>query len=84
MSLFYKPKHHTPRFTISFQWFHDVMNFIYDETIWYIKWWGHLVVNFFHKLYQFGDWLLAVIVDFIDKHDKFWDSFESKEKRNVD
>ena len=78
MNLFYRSKHWKPRFphTISFQWFHNTMNFIIDETIWYLKWWGHLVINFFRLLYRFGELILEGACKLIDKHDKFWDKFD--------
>ena len=78
MGLFYKPKHHTPRFQIPWDTIHAVLNFIVDETVWYILWWGSFIASIFRKLYQFGEWIVQTGIKLIDRHDEFWDKIEDK------
>lgn len=60
--------------------FHAVMNFVIEETVWYLTWWFELIVKFFHKLYQFGEWILESTAKLIDLNDRFWDWFEDQFK----
>ena len=43
---------------------------IWNEIIWYIKWWGN-------KFYSFGEWILGTSIKLIDLHDQFWDEIEA-------
>ena len=76
MSLFYKPKHHKKRFNIRWDIIHNVFNFIVDETIWYILWWGKFIWSIFQNLYTFGEWILRQAIKSIDWFDRFWDEVE--------
>ena len=78
MNLFYKPKHHRKRFNIRWDIIHDVLNFIVDETVWYILWWGKFIWSIFQKLYQLGEWILQKGIKLINHHDEFWDKIENK------
>ena len=78
MNLFYKPKHHRKRFNIRWDIIHDVLNFIVDETVWYILWWGKFIWSIFQKLYQFGEWIIHISIKTIDWFDRFWDKVEDK------
>ena len=40
--------------------------------------WVCVIALFFHKLYGFGDWILATAVKLIDAHDQFWEEIEQK------
>ena len=51
---------------------------IWGELVWYFKWWVCVIALFFHKLYGFGDWILATTVKLIDAHDQFWEEIERK------
>lgn len=51
---------------------------IWGELVWYFKWWVCVIALFFHKLYGFGDWILATAVKLIDAHDQFWEEIEHK------
>ena len=65
MNLFYKPKHLKKQIKPK-----PVLTFIYSETTWYMKWWKGFIVSIFHKLYEFGEWMLAKshwLIDYIDE-----------------
>lgn len=71
MGLFYKPKHMKKKYNLSFDKFHAIMNFVIEETVWYIIWWFCFIVNIFQKLYQFGEWILESTAKLINLNDRF-------------
>ena len=80
MKLYYKPKHMKKKYNLPLDKFHVVMNFVIEETVWYITWWFELIANIFYKLYQFGEWILKSTAKLIDLNDRFWDWFEDQFK----
>ena len=80
MKLFYRPKHMKKKYNLPFDKFHAVMNFIIEETVWYITWWFELIANIFQKLHQFGEWILESTAKLIDLNDRFLDWFEDQFK----
>lgn len=77
MNLYYKPKHMKQPIIYKIR---TVLNFVIEETIWYGKWWGNLFITIFHKLYNFGEWIIEKSIWLIDAHDDFWDRVEEKIK----
>ena len=71
--MFYKPKHMKKKYDLPFDKFHAVMNFVIEETVWYLIWWFELIVKFLQKLYRFGEWILKSAIKLIDKLDEFVD-----------
>ena len=50
----------------------------WGELVWYFKWWVCVIIMFFHKLYDFGEWILDINVKLINLHDHFWEEIEYK------
>ena len=71
--MLYKPKHMKKKYDLPFDKFHAVMNFVIEETVWYLIWWFELIVKFLQKLYRFGEWILKSAIKLIDKLDEFVD-----------
>ena len=51
---------------------------VWGELVWYFKWWVCVIIMFFHKLYDFGEWILDINVKLINLHDQFWEEIEQK------
>ena len=61
------------KYDLPFDRFHAVMNFVIEETVWYLIWWFELIVKFLQKSYLFGEWILKSAIKLIDKLDEFVD-----------